>query len=391
MSLVPNHVAVEDDQVALIDAAREYARHELFAHDRKWDAGESSVAEVLPKLGEMGFMNLLVPEDLEGVGCPFSTYGAILHEISASSPATCVTLSVHSLVGTILDHRASQAARSECLPHWGDPGSFAAFALTEAGAGSDAAAVTTTATKVDGGFRINGEKMWITNGLTGRWFLTLARLVGASDDASLCAFLVDGRDNGLERTAIHGKMGIRGSETAVVHFTDSFVPDKFQLDVPGRGLHVFLSGLNRGRVGIASQATGIAEACLSEMVSYARQREQFGRPIGTFAAVGDMIAKSAVELEAAKALTWRAARLIDRGEADRRMSSMAKLYATEAANRIAYRAVQVHGGSGYVRECRVEQLYRDARVTTIYEGTSEVQRIVIANGLARDGAALSEA
>jgi alkylation response protein AidB-like acyl-CoA dehydrogenase len=146
---------------------------------------------------------------------------------------------------------------------------------------------------------------------------------------------------------------------------------------------VFLSSLSRGRIGIAAQATGIAEACLTEMVSYARQREQFGKPIGQFAAVGDMIANSAMELEAAKLLTWRAAGKVDQGLNDRSSSSMAKLYASEAANRIAYRAVQVHGGAGFVHECRVEQLYRDARITTIYEGTSEIQRIVIARELAR--------
>jgi alkylation response protein AidB-like acyl-CoA dehydrogenase len=177
-------------------------------------------------------------------------------------------------------------------------------------------------------------------------------------------------------------MGIRGSETAAINYTDTFVPNRFLIGEVGDGLEVFLSSLNLGRIGIAVQATGIAEACLDEMVSYARQREQFGRPIGSFQAVGNMIADSAVELEAAKALVWRAARMVDKGEADRYASSMAKLYATEVANRIAYRAVQVHGGTGYVRECRVEQLYRDARVTTIYEGTSEVQRIVIARGLA---------
>jgi alkylation response protein AidB-like acyl-CoA dehydrogenase len=177
-------------------------------------------------------------------------------------------------------------------------------------------------------------------------------------------------------------MGIRGSETAVISFNDTFVPDSHVVGEPGKGMAVCLKSLGRGRVGIAAQATGIAEACLTEMVSYARQREQFNQPIGKFQAVGNMIANSAVDLEAAKALVWRAAASVQWGEDDRRATSMAKLYASEAANRIAYRAVQVHGGSGYVNECRVEQLYRDARVTTIYEGTSEIQRIVIGREIA---------
>jgi len=162
-----------------------------------------------------------------------------------------------------------------------------------------------------------------------------------------------------------------------------FVPEDHIVGERGRGLSVMLAGLNEGRIGIAAQASGIAEACVDEMVAYARQREQFGKPIGQLQAVADMVATSATELEASKLLIWQAALAVDLGRPDPRASSMAKLYATESANRIAYRAVQVHGGSGYVRECRVEQLYRDVRVTTIYEGTSEIQRLVIARELAK--------
>ncbi len=383
MLLVPNHVELGEDQAALIDAARDFARGELLLADRKWDEDESSVAEVLPKLERMGLLNLLVPEELSGLGCPHSTYAAIIHEISVYSPSTAVTIAVHSLVGKILNRYAPEPLRTNRLSSWGAAESLSAFALSEAGAGSDAAGVKATAVEVEGGYRINGEKMWITNGLTGRWLLTLVRLQGVPDAQSLCALLVDGNEAGVQRTEIHGKMGIRGSETAVINFDDTFVPDAHLIGEHGKGLEVFLSSLNHGRVGIGAQATGIAEACLSEMVSYARQREQFGVPIGSFQGVADMIADSAVELEAAKALVWRAARNEEMGETDPSASSMAKLYASEAANRIAYRAVQVHGGSGYVRECRVEQLFRDARVTTIYEGTSEIQRIVIARELAK--------
>jgi alkylation response protein AidB-like acyl-CoA dehydrogenase len=383
MLLAPAHLELDKDQVVLIEAAREFARDILLPLDRKWDEDESSVTEVLPTLGEMGLLNLLVSEDLGGVGCPYSTYASIIHEISVYSPATAVTIAVHSMVGTILERYMPDALRAELLSKWGSAESFAAFALSEAGAGSDAANVRVSAAKVDGGYRVNGEKMWITNGLTARWFLTLVRLEGVAEEESLCALLVDGNESGIQRTAIHGKMGIRGSETAVINYADTFVPDDHLIGEQGEGLEVFLSSLNHGRVGIAAQATGISEACLSEMVSYARQREQFGCPIGSFQGVANMIADSAVELEASKGLVWRAARKVETGNTDRVASSMAKAYASEAANRIAYRAVQVHGGAGYVRECRVEQLYRDARVTTIYEGTSEIQRIVIARELGK--------
>ena len=383
MTLVPVDVALGDYEATLIQVVHEYARDELYPHDRAWDAGESSVAEILPKLSEMGLLNLLVPEELNGLGCRYQTYAAIIHELAVWSPATAVTVAVHALTGGIIERFAAEPRRSEWLSSWGDPGSFGAFALSEAGAGSDAAAVKVSAAPVDGGFRITGEKMWVTNGLHARWLFVLARLGGVPKEESYCTMIVDGNSPGIERSSIPGKMGIRGSETAVINFTDVFVPEDHQIGKQGQGLEVCLSSLGRGRVGIAAQATGIGEACLNEMTSYARQREQFGQPIGKFPAVAKMVADSAVELEAAKLLVWRAACNIQDGVADRRANSMAKLYASEAANRIAYRAVQVHGGAGYVRECRVEQLYRDARITTIYEGTSEVQRLVIARELAR--------
>ncbi len=372
----------QDHASDLIQTARDFARDELYPLDRAWDRDESSVAQVLPKLSEMGFMSLLIPEDLGGLGCTYRTYAAILHELAVWSPAVAVTIGVHSLVGGIVNRFMREPLRSRWLSHWGEPSSFAAFALSEAGAGSDARAAKTSVVEVDGGFRISGEKMWVTNGLSAGWFFTLGRLWSMPDAHNFCAFMVDGRSPGISRTKIAGKMGIRGSETAVVNFNDVFVPAENLIEERGRGLAACLVTLNGGRIGIAAQATGIGEACLHEMVSYARQREQFGKPIGSFQGVGEMIANSAVELEAAKLLVWRAATRVDGGATDRSASSMAKLYASEAANRIAYRAVQVHGGAGYVHECRVEQLYRDARITTIYEGTSEIQRIVIARELA---------
>lgn len=367
--------------MVLVEAVREFAREVLLPMDRRWDVDESSVAEVLPRLGEMGLLALSIPESLDGLACPYRTYAAIIHELAYFSPSTAVTVAVHNMVGRILAKFTTDPLRQELLSRWGDPVNFSAFALSEANAGSDAAAVRATATAVEGGYRVNGEKMWISNGMNARWFLTLVRLADAPERDGLCAMLIDGRASGLGRTKIYGKMGIRGSETAVIHLTDVFVPERYLVGPRGHGLHVCLSSLNEGRIGIAAQATGIAEACLAEMVSYARQREQFHRPIGAFQAVGEMLASSAVELEAAKLLVWRAAADVEKGRLSPMAGSMAKLYATECANRIAYRAIQVHGGAGYVRECRVEQLYRDARVTTIYEGTSEIQRLVIAREL----------
>lgn len=381
MPLIPAIAQISDEQKILIEATREFAKDILLPLDRKWDRGESNVAEILPELADMGLLNLCLPESLNGLGCSSPVYAAILHEIAYWSPSTCVTLSVHNMVGKVLAQYLSEPLRTELLSSFGDPENFAAFAISEAEAGSDARSAKVSAEAVSDGFRVSGEKMWITNGLSARWFLALVRLKDAPPDASLCALLIDGKQPGLERTPIHGKMGIRGSETAVLHFNNVFVPKARLLAQPGDGMRVCTFTLNDGRVSIAAQASGMAEACLDEMVSYAGQREQFGRPIGKFQAVANMLADSAVELEAAKVLIWKAACRLDAADDDRLASSTAKLYATECVNRIAYRAVQVHGGTGYVNECRVEQLYRDARVTTIYEGTSEIQRLIIGREL----------
>ncbi len=373
--------ASSNDEALLVDAVRDFARTELLPLDRACDADGSHLSPSLPRLGEMGLFNICLPESLGGLGCTYLTYARIIHEVSYASPSAAVTLSVHNMVGNILHHYAAEPLATQWLQGWGDPANFAGFAITEAEAGSNPAAARTRALASDGGYRVTGEKMWITNGLSARWFLVLAQTDPSGSKDGLIALMVDGQAPGLERTPITGKMGIRGSETVVLHLSDVFVPTAHQLGEVGDGLKVCLSTLNEGRVGIAAQATGIAEACLDEMTSYATQRTQFGRPIAEFQAIQNMVADSAVELAAAKELVRRAAELIDAGLSSPSASSMAKLFASEAAGRIADRAVQVHGGAGYVRECRVEQLYRDARVTRIYEGTSEIQRVVIAREL----------
>jgi alkylation response protein AidB-like acyl-CoA dehydrogenase len=383
MSLLPRGAKFDSDPLSLVEAVGEFARDQLLPLDRSWDAGETSVAEALPELSEMGLLNLLTPAEFGGLECDYRTFAALIHELAVWSPSTAVTVSVHNMVGRIVQHFVQEPLRQRLLSTWGRPESFGAFCVSEAGAGSDARSIRTTVRQTADGFVLNGEKMWVTNGLSAGWYFVLARWDKAPRDKAYCTFLVRADSPGLTRDKILGKMGIRGSETAVLHFQDVHVPREHQVGETGKGLLVCLSTLNGGRISIAAQATGIAEACLSEMTSYARQREQFGRPIGGFQAVGNMIADSVVELDAAKILVWRAASTVEGDRTDRSASAMAKLYASEAANRIAYRAVQVHGGTGYVHECRVEQLYRDARITSIYEGTSEIQRMVLARELAQ--------
>lgn len=374
-------VSISPDESLLVSAAREFARAELVDLDRQWDQGHGSVADILLTLADMGFLSMLLPEEVGGLDCGYLTYSRILHEISYASPSTAVTLGVHNMVGLVLAQFAPLPHRERWMRGWATVDSFGAFAISEANAGSDPGSSRTHARRDGDEFILNGEKMWITNGMSARWFLTLARTQPGKGKVGLSSLMVDGESPGVTRTTIHGKMGIRGSETAVIAFDDVRVPADHLLGAEGEGLRVCLSALDGGRIGIAAQASGIAEACLDEMIEFAQQREQFGTPIAGFQAIQNQIADSAVELAAAKELIERAARLVDEGKLNPAASSMAKLFASEAANRIAYRAVQVHGGMGYVNECRVEQLYRDARVTTIYEGTSEIQRLIIAREL----------
>ena len=218
------NVTSTNDEALLISAARDFARAELLERDRQWDRGQGSVADVLPLLADMGFLNIILPEDVGGLGCTYRTYAAILHEISYAAPSAMVTVSVHNMVGHILHAFAPECLRAECLDGWGQVDHFGAFAISEANAGSDPSASRTRAERKGDRYILNGEKMWITNGLTARWFLTLARTEPGTGKSGLSTILVDGNSPGLERTPILGKMGIRGSETAVIAFSDVEVP-----------------------------------------------------------------------------------------------------------------------------------------------------------------------
>ncbi|NLG43829.1 MAG: acyl-CoA dehydrogenase, partial [Phycisphaerae bacterium] len=339
------NAAISDDHRVLIEGVRDYARGELLPRDRQWDHTEASCCEMLPQLSEMGLLGLRVPEADGGLACPMVPYAHIIRELSYASPAVGVMISVHSMVCEIIKMYAASQVRSRLLRQLASPGNLAAFAISEADAGSDPASARTRAERVEGGWRLNGSKMWVTNGITGRWFVVLARTGEGRSSKHLSMFLLDTQQPGISRTKIHGKMGIRGSETAEMGLDNVFIPGDALLGDPGDGLKIALSALDGGRIGIASQAIGIAQACLDEMVSYSKQRKQFDQPIANFQAIQWMIADSATELTAAQLLTDQAAALKESGQPFTSEASMAKLFASEAANRIAYRAVQVHGGS----------------------------------------------
>ncbi|MCK4342992.1 MAG: acyl-CoA dehydrogenase family protein [Phycisphaerae bacterium] len=375
---------ISEDHRLLINAVRDYARGELLQLDAKWDREESSCCERLDQLYEMGLMGLRVPEDHGGLACPMLPYAHIIRELAYASPAVAVSVSVHTMVCEAVKMFAQDAVRDQLQQQLATPDNLSAFAVSEPDVGSDPAAVKTRAEKVPDGWKLHGSKFWVTNGLTGRWFSVLARAGDTGGNKDLSMLLLDARQDAVERRPIHGKMGIRGSETGEMNLDGAFVPAEHMLGEPGDGLKITLSALDGGRIGIASQAVGIGQACLDLMVSYAKERHQFGQPIADFQAIQWMIADSKTDLDASQLLIDQAALAKDSGRPFTCEASLAKLFASEAANRIAYRAVQVHGGSGYINECRVEQLYRDARITTIYEGTSEIQRHVIAREMLKD-------
>jgi alkylation response protein AidB-like acyl-CoA dehydrogenase len=377
-------ISQSDDHLTFVLAVRDYARKELLERDREWDRTETTCCTSLGPLYEMGLMALRVPEEFGGVACPMVPYAHIIRELACASPSIAVTVGVHNMVAEIVRRYAREELRASLLPKLTQEGNLSAFAITEPGGGSDASSARTRAEKAPGGWKLHGSKMWVTNGLTGRWFVVMARTGDTGTRKDLSMLLMDAEQAGVRRVPIHGKMGIRASETAEMSLEGAFVPEENLLGEHGWGMRIGLSALDGGRIGIASQAVGIGRAALDLMIAYAKHREVFGEPIANFQAIQWMIADSETELRAAQALIDRAAELKEQDRPFTQVASMAKLYASEAANRVAYRAVQVHGGYGYVHEFRVEQLYRDARITTLYEGTSEIQRKVIARELLRD-------
>lgn len=373
---------LSEDHLLLVQTTRDFARRALPERDVHWDRTESSCCTELDSLYDMGLMALRIPEEHGGLECPMTAYGHIIRELAYASPAVAVTVSVHNMVAEILRKFATPEVRASFLPQLAQPGNLAAFAISEPNSGSDPGSARTVAERVAGGWKLRGAKMWVTNGVTGRWFVVLARSGGATS-RELSMFLMDAQQAGVQRSAIKGKLGIRGSETAEMSLDGVFVPDDHLLGQAGWGMRIALTALDGGRIGIASQALGIAQAALDLATGYARQREQFGRPIADFQAVSWMLADSATEIAASQLLIDRAAGLKDADQPFTREASMAKLFASETAGRVVDRSLQIHGGYGYVHEFRIEQLYRDARITRIYEGTSEIQRLVIARDLLR--------
>ena len=371
-----------EDQIAIREAARAFAQAEIEPGAMARDASGAFPKDIIRQLGEMGFMGMSVPEQYGGAGVDYLSYILALEQIAYADASVAVTMSVNNSVACapILAF-GTEAQKQAYLKPLASGEVIGGFMLTEPDAGSDAAALKTKALKVEGGWRLSGSKAWITNGGVGKYFVCMAISHPEKGRKGISAFVLDADTPGVHMGKPEEKMGLRSSKTVMVALEDAFVPDSALLGEGCDGLKIAFHGLDGGRIGIAAQALGIAQRALDESIAYAKTRKTFGKPIGEHQAIQTYLAEMSARVEASRLLVYKAAALKGAGQPCTLEAATAKLFTTESAKWVCDRAVQIHGGYGYSREYVVERLYRDVRVTSIYEGTSEIQRIVIARAL----------
>jgi len=369
-----------ETQALIVKSTRDYVERAIRPVAAELDREERFPRELLKGLAELGLMGVNIPTELGGAEAGVVAYALAMMEVSRGCASTAVTMAVTNMVAEVIQHFGTEEQRQRYVPRL-TSGEYlcGAFALSEPEAGSDPGGMRTTAERTEDGWVIRGQKQWITSGSYAGVFVVWAR-TGGPGTKGISAFLVEGGTPGLKPGKHEDKLGLRASNTVPLTFEDCRVPGDALLGGEGGGFKIAMMALDGGRIGIASQAIGIATAALEEAAEYARQRRQFGKPIADFQAIQWMVADSKTELEASRLLALRAAQLKEAKKPFSREAAMAKLFASEAANRICNRCVQIHGGYGYVRDFPAERHLRDVRVTTIYEGTSEIQRMVIARG-----------
>jgi alkylation response protein AidB-like acyl-CoA dehydrogenase len=367
-----------DEQQLVREAARDFVDREIIPKARDNDRAGKFDLDWVQKIADMGYLGAIVSEDYGGRGVDYRTYGLIVEEIGRGDSSARTVVSVQtSLVCSSIERWGTEEQKREWLPRLCSGEALGCFGLTEPGTGSDAANLATRARKTDGGWSISGQKQWISMGNHAKLALIFAQTDPEQKHRGLAAFLVPTDTPGFSSSEIHGKLGLHASDTAELSLDEVDVPADALLGEVGDGFKVAMSALDSGRFSVAAGCVGICQGCVSASVEYAQQREQFGRPIAGFQLVQAMIADMVVDTEASRALVWRAGWLKDTGKPNTMETSVAKLYATEAAIRTANTAIQVHGGSGYVDDHPVERYLRDARVTTLYEGTSQIQKLII--------------
>jgi hypothetical protein len=374
-----------EEQKAIQTVAREFAKAEIAPYTEQWDRDAHFEPSLVGKLGALGFLGMLLPEQFDGLGLDTLTYVVALEELAIVDASVAVTVSVHNSLPTQMILRWGSEKQKECfLKPMARGELLGAFALSEPEAGSDAASLRTQAVRDGSDWILNGTKAWVSSGTKGEVIMVMARTDNPEDrrgPRGISAFIVTPDLPGFSVGKKEDKMGLRASPTVSLHFSDMRVPGDRLLGQVGSGFIYAMQSLDNGRLGIAAQSVGIAEAALRAAASYAAERKQFGKPINQFQAIQFKLADMATRVASSRALLHLAATAKDRGERITQFSSMAKLQASETAMWVTTQAIQIFGGYGYVKDYPVERLFRDAKVTEIYEGTSEIQRIVIAREL----------
>ena len=372
--------ALTAEQREIQALTREFAKAEIEPNASAWDRDHAFPRELLTKLGELGLTGVCVPEEHGGAGADFLSYILVLEELSRGDAGVGVTVAVHTSACTLpILTFGSDAQRDAFVPPLARGEAIGCFALTEPGAGSDAGALVTRAARTDGGWRISGAKQWITNAALGGTVLLFARTDAATSSArGVSAFILDTGQITVTRT--EEKLGLNSSVTNDISI-DTFAPDDRLIGVENHGFRIAMATLDGGRIGIAAQAVGIAQAAYEVALAYAKEREAFGQRIADFQAIQHKLANMSMEIDAARLLVYRAAWLKDSGQPHTEAGAKAKLFASEMARRQTAEAIQVLGGYGYTKEFPVERYYRDAKITEIYEGTSEIQRLVISRAI----------
>ncbi|MFZ1017323.1 MAG: acyl-CoA dehydrogenase family protein [Candidatus Cybelea sp.] len=371
---------LSDEQRQIGALAAEIAQREIAPNVEHWDREHLFPRELYGKLTEAGIMGMLVPEEYGGVEAEYLAYALAIEELARVDAGTAVTVSVHSMICSAILKMGAREQKERWLPALATADVIAGFALTESDAGSDAGALRATAKRDGGGYVLNGRKQWCTSGSYAGVIMGMFRTGGAGAKG-VSAFLIEPSLPGIVVERVTQKLGIHTSNTCDLAFDDVKVAGDALLGEEGTGFGNAMTALTAGRIGIAAQAIGILAACLDESVKFAKERVAFGKPIGAFEGVSFKIAQMAMDLDAARMLTYRAAALADAGEPFAIAASKAKLFASTAARKHAAEALQIHGGYGYTTEFPAERHYRDAKITEIYEGTSEIQQLIIARSL----------
>ena len=367
-----------DEQKLVRETARSFTDNEIVDRARENDRNEHFDLELVGMLAEQGYLGAIVPREYGGAELDYLTYGLIVEEVGRGDSAMRTVISVQtSLVCSAILRWGTEAQKQRYLPKLCSGEWLGCFGLTEPDTGSDAANQKTRAERTNGGWTIDGAKMWISMGNNASLALIFAQTDPALGHKGIACFLVETEQDGYQPQPIHHKMGLRGSDTAEIGLSDVHVDEDGMLGEIGDGFKIAMTSLDSGRYSVAAGCVGICQGCVEHSIAYAKEREQFGRPIASFQLVQAMIADMILQTDAARMLVWRAGYLKDTGKPNTTETSIAKLYATEAAVECANTAIQVHGGSGYVDDHPVERYFRDVRVTTLYEGTSQIQKLII--------------